>query len=189
MLKDIPQVSAVWRYTILILVFPAFAACSELAGIPLQEIRAQEINKVVMCPVCPGESIDQSQHPLAVQMRSIVNEKLEQGWNETQIMSYFVSRYGPSVLLTPPRRGFDLAVWLVPPAVVAIGMALLYFSLGMMTRKRRIQPQAIATPRQISDTEREYLMRVEAALAEDGGESMVGGDTSSSPPSGSEATS
>lgn len=187
MSKHILQVSAAWRYAILIVVFSAFVACSELAEIPLQEIRAQEINKVVMCPVCPGESIDQSQHPLAVQMRAIVDDKLEQGWNETQILNYFVERYGPSVLLTPPSRGFDLTVWVVPPAVVAIGIALLYFSLRMMTRKRRLQPQAIAMPRQVSAAEREYLNRVEAALAEDAGDSMVGGDTSAAM-SESEAT-
>ena len=79
-------------------------ACSA-QNIPSHEIRAQGINKTLMCPVCPGESIDQSQHPLASQMRGVVDEKLEEGWNGEQVRNFFVERYGVRVLLEPPRRG------------------------------------------------------------------------------------
>ena len=65
--------------------------------IPEAERRASALNKAIMCPVCPGESIDQSQNPLAVQMRAIVDEKLEEGWDEGRIKDFFVERYGPSV--------------------------------------------------------------------------------------------
>ena len=74
--------------------------CEYSEETPEIEKRAQEINSVVMCPVCPGESIDQSQHPLAVQMRNIVVEELENGMNETQIKNYFVDYYFPW------RKGF-----------------------------------------------------------------------------------
>ena len=87
--------------------------CEYSEETPEIEKRAQEINSVVMCPVCPGESIDQSQHPLAVQMRNIVVEELENGMNETQIKNYFVDAYGPSVLLEPPTSGINIWVWLV----------------------------------------------------------------------------
>ena len=55
--------------------------CTSAEEVPAVERRARQINEGIMCPVCPGESIDQSQHSLAVQMRGIVAEKLEQDLN------------------------------------------------------------------------------------------------------------
>lgn len=98
---------------------------------------AQEINQSVLCPVCPGESIDQSQHPLAVQMRHLVVEKLEQGWTGDQIRSHFVDGYGPSVLLDPPRSGINLAVWIVPPIVGVVTIILFFLVLRSMVGNRR----------------------------------------------------
>ena len=76
------------------------------ADVPVLEQRAQTLNRSIMCPVCPGESIDQSQVALAVQMRGIVNDKLADGWSDEQIRNFFVERYGPSVLLQPPTQEY-----------------------------------------------------------------------------------
>ena len=81
-------------------------ACTNAqADVPPIEQRAQALNRSIMCPVCPGESIDQSQVALAVQMRGIVNEKLAEGWTDEQVREFFVERYGPSVLLETADRG------------------------------------------------------------------------------------
>ena len=64
-----------------------------------QEIKIQNVNRSLMCPVCPGESIDQSQHPLAVQMRNVVETKINEGWTENQVRDFFEERYGTAVLL------------------------------------------------------------------------------------------
>lgn len=119
---------------LLVLLAPACSAKDEL---PANELRAQELNRAIMCPVCPGESIDQSQNALAVQMRAIVAEKLEQGENESDIKSFFVERYGESVLLEPRRSGFSLIAWLLPPiAAVGAGVALV-LALRIMRRPAR----------------------------------------------------
>ena len=89
-----------------------------------------------MCPVCPGESIDQSQNMLAAQMRGLVDEKLSDGWSDQQIRDFFVERYGPSVLLEPPSEGFDLLAWILPGVLVAVAAAALYIALRAMTRSR-----------------------------------------------------
>ena len=94
-------------------------SCSAGADLTPDERRAQELNRAIMCPVCPGESIDQSQNRLAAQMRAIVAGKLAAGESEADIKSFFVERYGDSVLLSPPERGFNLLVWIVP----GIGLA------------------------------------------------------------------
>ena len=103
---------------------------------PELERRAHELNKTIMCPLCPGESIDQSQNPLSAQMRAVVAEKLADGWTDDQIREFFVERYGPSVLLEPPREGFGLTAWLVPPAAFALALVALLFALRRMSASR-----------------------------------------------------
>ena len=120
-----------------------------------------------MCPVCPGESIDQSQNPLAVQMRAIVDEKLALGWSEREIKDFFVERYGPSVLMEPPSAGFGIAAWIVPPLAFALAIASLYLTLRWM---RRISEQDQDNENEIEDSERmEYVRRLEAATGSDAG--------------------
>ena len=127
--------------------------------IPEEERRASALNKSIMCPVCPGESIDQSQNPLALQMRAIVDEKLEEGWSERQIKDFFVERYGPSVLLEPPSAGFGLAAWIVPPLAFALALASLLLTLRWMRRtSAQTDTSAEGDPERI-----EYVRRLEAA--------------------------
>ena len=141
-------------------------ACTSQDDVPRLEQRAHELNQTIMCPVCPGESIDQSQNGLAVQMRAIVIEKLAEGWSEESIKDFFVERYGPSVLLEPSRRGFTVLVWLIPP-FGAVGAAIgLYFVLRTM---RRPTPAVTATPStsQLTEDERaRYFEQIEAAIGE-----------------------
>ena len=150
-------------------------ACARSEEVPPLERRAQGINKGIMCPVCPGESIDQSQHPLAVQMRAIVAEKIQQGWTEEQIDSFFVERYGPSVLLEPPRAGANLLVWLVPPLGLALAGGLLYCVLRTMRRSQVREGEGALADVQLSEQERaSYFPRVEASLlASEGGDRAV----------------
>jgi cytochrome c-type biogenesis protein CcmH len=147
--------------------------CTARDDVPLMERRAQEIEKGIMCPVCPGESIDQSQHPLAAQMRAIVAEKLDQGWTEKQIDAFFVERYGPSVLMDPPREGINLAVWLVPPVGVATALLLLYLALRSMLRSRAVGAEGPDEIEGLSEEERaDYFNRIEAALDDRGGDGV-----------------
>lgn len=142
-------------------------SCAAEDDIPSLERRAQKINGTVMCPVCPGESIDQSQHPLAAQMRNIVAERLESGWTEQQIKAYFVEAYGPAVLLEPSARGSSL-VWLVPPLAIALALVALMIVLRQM---RSQPPQSVeaALRARLSEAEgEEYLNRARAALAYEG---------------------
>ena len=161
------------------------AACAREEEVPLLERRAQAVNQGIMCPVCPGESIDQSQHPLAVQMRAIVAEKIQQGWTEQQIRSSFVESYGPMVLLEPPRSGANLAVWLVPPIALALAGALLYWVLRTMRRSQLRDGEGVLANVQLSEQERaSYFRRVEASLlASEGGD---GGVDAAGQPSDSE---
>ena len=124
--------------SLIILLFILSSACSSQKQLSFEE-QAQQIDKMLICPVCPAETIDQSQVPLAFNMREVVRNKLHEGWTTEQILDYFSSdeRYGPVVLSEPPKKGFTLTVWLVPPISFIIASVLLGLSIRAM-RKGRI---------------------------------------------------
>ena len=97
--------------------------------------REKNLNKILMCPVCPGESIDQSQNPLASNMREIVKQKVKEGLTDDEIKQYFVDRYGVRVLLEPPVRSNTLVLWIVPPISISVLAIIL---ITIMKMKRRI---------------------------------------------------
>ncbi len=103
------------------------------------ETRAQALDKSLICPVCPGETIDQSQATLADQMQDIVREKLDAGWSDEQVRQYFVDRYGEGILAAPPKSGFNLLVWVVPPFGILGAILALALSVRAM---RRGQPHS-----------------------------------------------
>ena len=148
---------------------------------PELERRAHELNKTIMCPLCPGESIDQSQNPLSAQMRAAVDEKLAEGWSDDQIREFFVERYGPSVLLEPPREGFGLMAWIVPPAAFAAALAGLLAAIKWMSSRA---PEgggdedggaAAGGDDDVGAPRAGYLARIQDALGDAGGERSEGG--------------
>jgi len=91
------------------------SACSEnFKDMNPEELRIISLNKEIMCPVCPGESIDQSQNDLAIQMRFIVTKFVNENKSDQEIKEYFVERYGEVVLMEPSANGFGLIAWIVP---------------------------------------------------------------------------
>ena len=157
----------VWAWTLgpLMLLALALLACSARNEVLPDERRAQALNRAIMCPVCPGESIDQSQNPLAAQMRGIVAQKLAEGESGSQIKSFFVERYGDSVLLSPSRRGFNLLAWLMPPIGVAGAAIAAVLALRLMRRPVRPGDDQPVADMELSMAERDdYFRRIESAL-------------------------
>ena len=108
------------------------AGCVTQGAVLSLEQEAQGIDRVLVCPVCPAETIDQSQVPLAKQMRGIVREKLAAGEQREAILDFFVDRYGDQVLAAPPKSGFNLVAWSVPIAGMMLGLGALIFLLRRM---------------------------------------------------------
>ena len=110
-------------------------ACSSLIEVTDEENRIKKLNKSIMCPVCPGESIDQSQNELAGYMRSIVREKIDQGNSDEEIRGYFVDRYGSVVLMEPPSSGLGMLAWAVPPVGLVVAVISVWLTLYLMRRR------------------------------------------------------
>ena len=116
---------------------------------PAQESHARALFKDVRCLVCQNESIDDSEAPLAADLRRIVREQVKAGKTDGQIKTYLTDRYGQFVLMRPAFDPGNLALWAGPFLVVGFGLLLL---LG---RLRNRQPDT-----ELSNAEAERIERL-----------------------------
>lgn len=136
---------------VLLAVSPAFALSpDEQLGDPALEHRARAISAHLRCLVCQNQSIDDSDAPLAKDLRTLVREQLTAGRTDAEIMDYVVARYGEFVLLKPRLTGETLLLWGTPFAVLLIAGG------AMLLRRRRAQ---VAPETPLSDAERQALER------------------------------
>lgn len=96
---------------------------------PAQEARARELFREVRCLVCQNESIDDSEAPLAADLRRVVRERVAAGEDDAAIKRFLTDRYGEFVLLRPAFSVGNLALWLAPLLVLFAGVGLLFARL------------------------------------------------------------
>jgi cytochrome c-type biogenesis protein CcmH len=99
------------------------------------ETRARTLSRELRCMVCQNQSIDDSEAPLARDLRILVRERLTAGDSDQQVLAYLTSRYGAFVLLKPPLTSRTLLLWLTPLAVLMIGALTL-----LLAARRRAAP-------------------------------------------------
>lgn len=120
---------------------------------PAQEARAREIGRELRCLVCQNQSIDDSNAPLAADLRRIVRERITAGDSDAAIKTYLVDRYGEWVLLRPPFEPSTWVLWLGP-------FVLLAAAAGIILWRRRRVPPAEAVPTPLSEEESARLARL-----------------------------
>ena len=98
------------------------------------EARTSAVAAKLRCPVCQGESIQDSPSTLAREMRGVVKEKLRAGETPEQIEAYFVARYGEWILLEPTTKGLNLMLYVFPFILVIGGVALVVFLVRRWTK-------------------------------------------------------
>lgn len=105
----------------------------EMLADPQLEARARVISRDLRCLVCQNQSIDDSDAPLAHDLRVLLRERLTAGDSDAQAKQFLVDRYGDYVLLRPPFKSTTLALWLGPPALLLAALAIAWNA----ARKRR----------------------------------------------------
>ena len=100
------------------------------------ESQAQGIDRMIMCPVCPAETIDQAQVEISFQMRAVVREMLADGKERDEILDFFVERYGKDILAAPPKTGVNLVAWLAPVVGFGAGLVAVFLIIRSMSRQR-----------------------------------------------------
>ena len=126
---------------------PAFAVQpDEMLPDPALEARARALSQELRCMVCQNQSIDDSDAPLARDLRLLVRERITAGDSDKQVMDFLVARYGEFVLLKPRLNPRTALLWLLPPlALMGGGIALWIYS-----RRRE----------RAADAERQTLMKL-----------------------------
>ena len=111
---------------------------------PALESRPRALSAELRCLVCQNESIDDSEAPLARDIRLLIRERIGQGESNDAVRAYLVSRYGDFILLKPPFKPETLLLWLSPVLTLGLGVAAALFA-------RRRAPRA--TPRLSAEEE------------------------------------
>ena len=116
---------------ILVLIFATTALSlaavqpDEILKDPALEARARTLSQQLRCMVCQNESIDDSDAPLAHDLRVLVRERLQAGDSDTQVLDFLVARYGEFVLLKPRLSWRTVLLWGLPPTLLLTGIVLL----------------------------------------------------------------
>ena len=121
-----------------LLASPALAVQpDEILKDPALETRARALSQELRCMVCQNQSIDDSDAPLAKDLRVLVRERLTAGDSDNQVIDFLVSRYGEFVLLKPRLSLHTILLWAAPFAVLVIA------ALAFVLARRRAVPESL----------------------------------------------
>ncbi len=134
-------------FTLLVFAVPAVASESQPT--------LAELETEVMCPTC-HTTLDQSSAPIADRIRAFIRARIAAGATKSEIKHALVQEFGESVLASPPKRGFNLLAWVLPPVAVVAGAGVLAVLAVRWSRRRDVDdvPQQALSPdveRQIDD--------------------------------------
>ena len=141
---------SILRRSLIVVLLSSFMVASTLSAAALETDplppkmialtnEARSIPLKLQCPVCDGPSIVESQAAVSVQMKQKVQELVNQGKSEQEILDFFEERYGMMVLREPPYSGFGLGAWLIPPIV--IGSIVIWFSFMLRRKNQQYKDQ------------------------------------------------
>ena len=118
-------------------IFIALESSVALADDPTSDQQLQ-VERQLGCPICTNLPLNVCDNQICVQMKGVIHQKLAAGETPSQIIDFFVARYGEGVLLTPPNRGFSLVVWYAPAVAVLFGAILIWLLLRESVRRQKV---------------------------------------------------
>src|SRR5690242_1962031 len=133
----------------------------EILPDPALEGRARAISHELRCMVCQNQSIDDSEAPLARDLRLLVRERLKAGDSDNQVLDYMVARYGEFVLLKPRLSWHTAILWGAPLAILLAGL----FAIGFSVLGRPVE-QPVAEAAALSEAERQKLNAISPSHAD-----------------------
>jgi cytochrome c-type biogenesis protein CcmH len=127
------MITRVIRFALLVVIALASASAlavqpDEVMKDPALEARARALSAELRCLVCQNQSIDDSDAPLARDIRLLIRERIGKGDSNNTVRAYLVSRYGDFILLKPPFKPETLLLWLSPVLVLSLGVAAVLFA-------------------------------------------------------------
>ena len=160
----------IWRARFLLVVLALLGATplyavqvDEILPDPALEARAREISSELRCMVCQNQSIDDSEAPLARDLRLLVRERLKAGNSDRQVVDFMVARYGEFVLLKPRVSWHTAILWGAPLTILIAGLVAIGFSI-----LRRSAAAPLPEVAKLSEGERLKLTAIERSQMEQG---------------------
>ncbi|MER3447754.1 MAG: cytochrome C biogenesis protein CcmH [Candidatus Dadabacteria bacterium] len=153
------------------MVFYIMASVAFILGLLISNSIADDIDKetreisyLLMCPVCEGQTVAESNSQLAKQMRTIIREKLQEGKSKDEIIAYFVSRYGEAILGAPPAKGVNWILWTLPALSLLVGGLIIGLFLYKLKEDREKSKKESRKPP--TQFEPEYIEKLNKELRE-----------------------
>jgi cytochrome c-type biogenesis protein CcmH len=161
-------------FALAIILFSLFSVSPVSAQGGGGDVSDDEVNAIardLFCPVCENTPLDVCETQACKQWRELIRLKLSEGWTEEEIKQYFVDNYGARVLSEPPREGFNLLAYLVPPTLILIGLIILLRAFKEWKKVRELPdaPQkttvnSVSADKSPPPQEDDYLARFEEEL-------------------------
>jgi len=148
--------------TLLILFFLSPAVIAQYHNEEALQKAATELSDLIMCPICPGQTIAQSSNETSTQMRDLVLKKLRQGQTKEEILQYFESRYGERIMAKPNIKGLNVILWFLPFLLVALLIILIYYLIHHWSKRDQVETVTDIEEAKLS----EYKERMEKELNE-----------------------
>jgi cytochrome c-type biogenesis protein CcmH len=118
----------------------------EIMADPAKEARARDLSRELRCMVCQNQSIDDSDAPLARDLRLLVRERIAAGDSNSQVLDFLVARYGEFVLLKPRFERQTILLWLLAPLLLGGGGLALWMQIRRRARNGADVPAPPLTP-------------------------------------------
>lgn len=133
---------------LMLLVSPAAQAVQpdEIMSDPVKEARARDLSRELRCMVCQNQSIDDSDAPLARDLRLLVRERIAAGDSNSQVLDFLVARYGEFVLLKPRFERQTMLLWLLAPLLLIGGGLTLWLQIRRRAKRGADAPAPPLTP-------------------------------------------
>jgi cytochrome c-type biogenesis protein CcmH len=135
----------------------------EIMADPVREARARDLSRELRCMVCQNQSIDDSEAPLARDLRLLVRERIAAGDSDAQVIDFLVARYGEFVLLKPRLGSHTLLLWLLPPLALAGGGLALWMNSRRRTNSASAQQDSLSRLTADEEARLERLIAAEPA--------------------------
>ncbi len=102
------------------------------------EIRYLDLETKIKCPICPAETIAESNTKISKDLKDFVKSRINEGWTDEQIISFLVNKYGIEILASPDKKGIGLFLWIIPIFILVIAFIIFLFLYSNVRPKRSL---------------------------------------------------
>ena len=114
---------------IILLISFLFILISRISNTDQTNNREYNLFSQIMCPICDGQTIAESQASIAEDMKKMIRDQIKDGKEDKEILKYFEERYGQEILSNPIPKGFNLTIWIAPILIIIISSTITIYSL------------------------------------------------------------